>query len=74
MLLRRDLPSKGVSWSRQHINRKIAAKEFPPPDGRTSDAPTAPTFWFEHTIDRYLRQRAAAMREVRRASSATGSE
>jgi hypothetical protein len=68
MLLRRDLPQKGISWSRQHINRKIAAKEFPPPDGRTSDAPTAPTFWFEHTIDRYLRRRAAAMREVRRAS------
>jgi hypothetical protein len=73
MLLRRDLPEKGITWSRQHINRKIAANEFPPPDGRTSDAPTAPTFWFEHTIDRYLRRRAAALREVQRASSATGS-
>jgi hypothetical protein len=67
MLLTRDLPKKGITWSRQHINRKIRAKEFPAPDGKTSNAPSAPNFWFEHTIDKYLRQRAAALREVRRA-------
>jgi hypothetical protein len=67
ILFQRDLPAKGISWSRQHVNRKIRAKEFPPPDGKTSDWPGAPNFWFEHTIDKYLRQRAAALREVRRA-------
>lgn len=74
MLLRRDLPQKGITWSRQHLHRKIAAKEFPPPDGRTSDTPLAPKFWFEHTIDRYLRGRAAALREAKRTSSATESK
>lgn len=67
MLLRRDLPRKGITWSRQHIGRKIAAKEFPPPDGKTSDAPSAPNWWWERTIDKYLQQRAAALRDVRRA-------
>ena len=68
MLLRRDLPEKGITWSRQHINRKIRAKEFPPPDGTTSDAPSAPNWWWNHTIDKYLRQRAAAFRETKRAA------
>jgi hypothetical protein len=68
ILFQRDLkPVKGISWSRQHINRKIRAKEFPPPDGKTSDAPTAPNFWFSSTIDKYLEKRAAALRKVRRA-------
>jgi hypothetical protein len=73
ILLQRDLPQKGISWSRQHVNRKIRAKEFPPPDGKTSDAPSAPNFWFEHTIDKYLLKRAAALRETKRASSSTES-
>jgi hypothetical protein len=62
MLLQRDLRLKGITWSRQHINRKIREKEFPPPDGKTGDAPSSPNWWFEHTIDKYLRRRAAAMR------------
>jgi hypothetical protein len=69
ILFQRDLSTKGISWSRQHVNRKIRAKEFPAPDGKTSDAPSAPNFWFEHTIDKYLQKRAAAMRETRRAAS-----
>jgi hypothetical protein len=67
MLLRRDLPDKGISGSRQHINRKIRAKEFPPPDGKTGDQPTSPNWWWESTIDKYLLGRAAALREVKRA-------
>lgn len=70
MLLTRDLPQKGISWSRQHINRKIRAKEFPPPDGKTTDWAGSPNWWFEHTIDKYLQKRAAALREVRRARRA----
>jgi predicted DNA-binding transcriptional regulator AlpA len=59
ILMRRDLRErKGIPWSRQHIDRKIKAGEFPPPDGKTSDAPTAPNFWFESTIDAWLKARA----------------
>jgi len=60
MILQRDLPSKGITWSRQHVRRKVKSGEFPAPDGKTADAPTSPNFWFEHTIDRYLRARAKA--------------
>jgi hypothetical protein len=74
MVLRRDLPTKGIGWSRQHIARKIEKGQFPPPDGKTSDTPKAPNFWFEHTIDKYLRQRAAALRETRRTTSSSSSE
>src|SRR6516162_7181781 len=62
ILFQRDFPTKGITWSRQHVHRKVKAKEFPPPDGKTSDAPGAPNFWFETTIDKYLRKRAAAKR------------
>jgi len=74
ILFQRDLPQKGISWTRQHVHRKIRAKEFPPPDGKTSDAPTAPNWWFEATIDRFLLKRAAALREARRASSTSEPE
>jgi hypothetical protein len=67
ILFQRDLRTKGITWCRQHTHRKVAAKEFPPPDGKTSDAPSAPNFWFEHTIDKYLLERAAALRVVKRA-------
>ena len=70
MLLRRDLPGKGITWSRQHINRKIRAKEFPPPDGKTSDQPTSPNLWWESTIDKYLLGRAAALRKSKRTGAA----
>ena len=64
ILFQRDFaPKKGIRWSRQHVHRKVVAKEFPPPDGKTSDYPGAPNFWFETTIDKYLRKRAAAMRK-----------
>jgi hypothetical protein len=68
--MRRDLRErKGISWSRQHLDRKIKSGTFPPPDGKTSDSSTAPNFWFEHTIDRYLRERAKA-EQARKATAA----
>jgi hypothetical protein len=73
MLLTRDLPVKGITWSRQHINRKIRAGEFPPPDGKTSNAPSAPNWWWDETINKYLQRRAAAMRETRRLTSTASS-
>jgi hypothetical protein len=63
-----DLSFKGIPWSRQHVNRKIQAGEFPPPDGRTTDAPMAPRFWFETTIDDYLRERARKLKAIREAT------
>jgi len=70
MLLRRDLkPMKGIPWSRQHIDRKIKDGSFPPPDGKTADAPTAPNFWFECTIDGYLRARAKALSARRKTAA-----
>jgi hypothetical protein len=59
ILTRRDLRErKGIPWSRQHLARLIAEGKFPPPDGKTVDAPTAPNFWFETTVDAWLRSRA----------------
>ena len=67
ILFQKDLgPKKGINYSRQHISRKIREKTFPPPDGKTTDAPTSPNFWWETTINKYLRKRAAALREARR--------
>jgi hypothetical protein len=60
VLLQRDFEDKGISWSRQHIARKIKDGTFPPPDGKTSNSPTSPNFWFEETIDNYLIERARA--------------
>jgi hypothetical protein len=71
ILFARDLPRKGITWSRQHIHRKIRAKEFPPPDGKTSDWQGSPNFWFSTTIDKFLQQRATALRKARRAERAT---
>jgi hypothetical protein len=62
---------KGIRMSRQQRNRQIAAGNFPPPDGRTTDHPQSPPFWFETTIDRYIRSRAAALR---RAASSTSNQ
>jgi predicted DNA-binding transcriptional regulator AlpA len=71
ILMLRDLRErKGIRWSRQHLHQKIKAGEFPPPDGKTGDAPTAPNFWFETTIDAWLKARAKAMSAKRAAATA----
>jgi hypothetical protein len=70
MLTRRDLRDrKGIRWSRQHIVRQINDGKFPPPDGKTADHPNAPNFWFESTIDDYLRERARRFKESKAAES-----
>jgi hypothetical protein len=74
ILFQRDLATKGITWSRQHVNRKVRAGEFPRPDGKTSDWQGSPNFWFEHTIDKYLQRRAAALREARRAALSAESD
>jgi hypothetical protein len=58
MLVRGDLHKvKGIPYSRQHIARLIKEHKFPKPDGRTADSPKAPNFWWETTIDRWLKNR-----------------
>jgi hypothetical protein len=58
MLVRGDLHKvKGIPYSRQHIARLINEGKFPPPDGKTADSPNAPNFWWETTIDRWLKDR-----------------
>ena len=44
----------------QSETKKINNGTFPPPDGKTSESPTAPNFWYETTIDDYLIARARA--------------
>jgi hypothetical protein len=49
---------KGLRASRQRLHEKIKNGEFPPPDGRTTDNPKSPPWWFETTIDAHLKERA----------------
>jgi predicted DNA-binding transcriptional regulator AlpA len=66
ILFRQDLRElKGIRTSRSRLHEQIKDGTFPPPDGKTTDAPTAPNWWFESTIDRYLRERAKKMQAVR---------
>jgi hypothetical protein len=70
ILMRRDLRErKGITFSRQHIARLIGEGKFPPPDGKTSDSPTAPNWWFETTIDGYLKARAKALSARRKTAA-----
>jgi hypothetical protein len=72
MLVRRDLHErKGIPYSRQHIDRLIKESKFPRPDGKTADSKNAPNFWFEHTIDAYLRKRAQSFKEFKAAAETT---
>jgi hypothetical protein len=58
MLVRSDLHKvKGIPYSRQHIDRLIKKHKFPPPDGKTADSKNAPNFWWEVTIDQWLKER-----------------
>jgi predicted DNA-binding transcriptional regulator AlpA len=72
MITRRDLRErKGIPYSRQHISRLIDEGKFPPPDGKTADTPTAPNWWYEHTIDAWLRKRARGHKGRKAAAEAT---
>lgn len=51
---------KGINYSRQRLHELIAQGLFPAPDGRATDNPKSPPWWFETTIDRHLKARAKA--------------
>ena len=69
MLTRPDLHKvKGIPYSRQHIDRLNKDDKFPRPDGKTRDSPNAPNFWWETTIDRWLKDRPPYRRAERAAA------
>jgi hypothetical protein len=55
----RGLRTKGIDYSRQRLGELVEEGLFPPPDGRTTDSPFSPPWWFETTIDKHLKKRAA---------------
>jgi hypothetical protein len=66
ILFHKDLyTTKGIRGSRQHIYERIRGGTFPRPDGRTTDSPSAPMWWFESTIDNYLRERARKLKAAK---------
>lgn len=64
VLATRDLPAKGINWSRQHIHKLVKKGRFPPPF-KLGDKTNA---WTEDEIDKYLSDRIA-MREMKTAQS-----
>jgi hypothetical protein len=72
ILTRSDLHAlKGIRYSRQRMNELIRAKLFPPPDGRATDNPNSPPWWWESTIDKHLKKRAAKFAEETAKKAAT---
>jgi hypothetical protein len=65
IIFSRDLKRrKGITWSRQHVNRKIKNGTFPPPDGRVNpENPNSPPWWYETTLDGYTDALAAATKK-----------
>jgi predicted DNA-binding transcriptional regulator AlpA len=56
ILSQRDLKAKkGIPWSREHVRRKVNAKEFPAPFKLTDGGKN---FWNEAEVDQWLEQRA----------------
>jgi predicted DNA-binding transcriptional regulator AlpA len=55
VLSQRDLPSKGITWSREHTRRMWESGRFPKPF-KLSDRGW--NVWAEDEIDAWLKQRA----------------
>ena len=56
VLSQRDLQTKGITWSREHVRRKVKTGEFPPPFKLTDKGRNV---WDEEAVDRWLEERAA---------------
>jgi hypothetical protein len=70
----RGLREKGITYSRQRLLELIRAGRFPAPDGRTTDHPNSPPWWFETTVDRHLRKRAAKYAAFKKTSTSQSAE
>jgi predicted DNA-binding transcriptional regulator AlpA len=57
VLSQRDLPSKGIPWSREHTRRMVKSGQFPSPFKLTANGKN---FWNETEIDAWLEKRAGA--------------
>jgi predicted DNA-binding transcriptional regulator AlpA len=66
VLNQRDLPSKGITWSREHTRRMWEAGKFPRP---FKLADNGWNVWNENEIDAWLEERAS---QRDRHPSATG--
>jgi prophage regulatory protein len=53
---REALPTKGIRWSRQEIDRKVRAGKFP----RPVKLGTNTNVWLESEIDEWIAQRISA--------------
>jgi prophage regulatory protein len=56
----RDLKSKGIPWSRMHVNRLIKQGKFPKP----FKLGTGTNSWTEEEIDRFIETRIAKRDEA----------
>jgi hypothetical protein len=48
-----DFKSKGIKYTRQHINRLVKKKKFPPPF-KQNGCERGQNSWFEDVIDQHL--------------------
>ena len=53
-----DLKPKGIKYTRQHIDRLVKKKRFPPPF-KMSGSDKGPNSWFEDVIDEHIEDCAA---------------
>lgn len=56
VLTQRDLPAKGIKWSREHTRRMWKAGQFPKPFKVNVGAGW--NYWLEDAIDEWLKERA----------------
>ena len=57
VLSQRDLQTKGITWSREHVRRKVKSGEFPAPFKLTD---RGLNYWSEEAVDAWLEERRAA--------------
>jgi predicted DNA-binding transcriptional regulator AlpA len=55
VLTQRDLPAKGIAWSREHTRRMVNAGKFPDPFKLTEKGKN---YWDEAVIDAWLEEQA----------------
>ena len=53
VLSQRDLQTKGITWSREHVRRKVKSGEFPPPFKLTD---RGLNYWSEEAVDAWLEE------------------
>ena len=70
VLSQRDLPAKGIPWSREHTRRMWKSGQFPKPFKLGGNW----NYWLEDAIDDWLEKRAATAGKDRRLESQPGAQ